>query len=326
MNPSVQWRYQQLFWMVLALGWLALPGVALAQTSESSAAAPDTVQGWRRGGVGTLNFSQVSLSNWAPGGQSSLSLLAIGNVFLHNRRGQNTFDTSLDVVYGSLKAGKAKIRKSDDRLEFNAKYGRQFTKVLYYAFQVNLKTQLTPTRDIERPDSLLSRFFAPAFILASVGIDYKPNDQLSVFVSPLTGKFTVVADQTLADAGAFGVEAARRDAAGQLVRGSGQQFRQELGAYMNVKYRRPVWENITFQSKLDLFSNYLHSPGNVDVNWETLISFKVNKFISSSLATTLVYDDDVLVPIDRNDDGVPDSRGRRIQFKEILGIGLTYRF
>ncbi|TGE11796.1 DUF3078 domain-containing protein [Hymenobacter elongatus] len=312
--------------MVLALGWLALPGVALAQTSESSAAAPDTVQGWRRGGVGTLNFSQVSLSNWAPGGQSSLSLLAIGNVFLHNRRGQNTFDTSLDVVYGSLKAGKAKIRKSDDRLEFNAKYGRQFTKVLYYAFQVNLKTQLTPTRDIERPDSLLSRFFAPAFILASVGIDYKPNDQLSVFVSPLTGKFTVVADQTLADAGAFGVEAARRDAAGQLVRGSGQQFRQELGAYMNVKYRRPVWENITFQSKLDLFSNYLHSPGNVDVNWETLISFKVNKFISSSLATTLVYDDDVLVPIDRNDDGVPDSRGRRIQFKEILGIGLTYRF
>ncbi|UOQ72633.1 hypothetical protein [Hymenobacter cellulosilyticus] len=77
---------------------------------------------------------------------------------------------------------------------------------------------------------------------------------------------------------------------------------------------------------MDLFSNYLHNPDNVDVNWETLISFKVNKFISSSITTTLVYDDDVLVPIDQNDDGVPDSRGRRIQFKETLGIGLTYRF
>jgi hypothetical protein len=277
-------------------------------------------------GAWALNFSQVSLSNWAPGGQSSLALLAIGNAFLHNRRGENTFDTSLDVVYGSLKLGKARIRKSDDRLEFNAKYGHQFTKVLYYAFQANLKTQLTPTTAIEKPDSLLSRFFAPAFVLTSVGIDYKPNDQLSVFLSPITGKFTVVADQTLADAGAFGVEPARRDASGQIVRGTGQQFRKEMGAYLNVKYRRPVWENVTFQSKLDLFSNYLHAPGNVDVNWETLISFKVNKFISSSIATTLVYDDDVLVPVDRNDDGIPDSRGRRVQFKETLGIGLTYRF
>ncbi|TGE22505.1 DUF3078 domain-containing protein [Hymenobacter aquaticus] len=303
-----------------------LPALALAQTSENSAAAPDTVQGWRRGGVGTLNFSQVSLSNWAPGGQSSLSLLGIGNVFLHNRRGHNTFDTSLDVVYGSLKAGKARIRKSDDRLELNAKYGRQFTKVLYYAAQANVKTQLTPTTALEKPDSLLSRFFAPAYILTSIGIDYKPNDQLSVFLSPITGKFTVVADQTLADAGAFGVEPAERTADGQVVRGTGQRFRQELGAYLNVKYRRPIWENVTFQSKLDLFSNYLHSPGNIDVNWETLVSFKVNRFISSSIATTLVYDDDVLTPVDRNDDGVPDSRGRRVQFKETLGIGLTYRF
>ncbi|PJJ54522.1 DUF3078 domain-containing protein [Hymenobacter chitinivorans] len=312
--------------LLLLLMFSGISLVAQAQTSESSAAAPDTVQGWKRGGVGTLNFSQVSLSNWAPGGQSSLSLLAIGNAFLHYRRGQNTFDTSLDVVYGSLKAGKAKIRKSDDRLEFNAKYGRQFTKVLYYAAQANVKTQLTPTYAVDKPDSLLSRFFAPAFILASLGIDYKPNDQLSVFLSPVTGKFTVVADQTLADAGAFGVDAAARDAAGRPIRGTGQQFRQELGAYLNVKYRRPIWENITFQSKLDLFSNYLHNPSNVDVNWENLISFKVNKFISSSITTTLVYDDDVLVPVDRNEDGTPDSRGRRIQFKETLGIGLTYRF
>ncbi|MCB2406911.1 DUF3078 domain-containing protein [Hymenobacter lucidus] len=312
--------------LFLLLFGLTVPAAAWAQTSENSAAAPDTVQGWRRGGVGTLNFSQVSLSNWAPGGQSSLSLLAIGNTFLHYRRGLNTFDTSLDIVYGSLKAGKSKVRKSDDRLEFNAKYGHQFTKVLYYAVQANVKTQLTPTKSIERPDSLLSRFFAPAFILASIGIDYKPNDQLSVFLSPITGKFTVVADQTLADAGAFGVDAAERDAAGRPVAGTGQQLRSELGAYLNVKYRRPVWENVTFQSKLDLFSNYLHNPANVDVNWETLVSLKVNKFISSSIATTLVYDDDVLVPVDRNDDGVPDSRGRRNQFKEILGIGLTYRF
>ncbi|SHJ70152.1 Protein of unknown function [Hymenobacter daecheongensis DSM 21074] len=305
---------------------LLVPLAGRAQTSETTAAAPDTAQGWRRGGVGTLNLSQVSLVNWAPGGQSSLSVLALGNVFAHHRRGDNTFDTSLDLLYGTLKAGKARMRKNDDKLEYNAKYGHQFTKVLYYAAQVNVKTQLTPTKAIEKPDSLLSAFFAPAFILASVGIDYKPNDQLSVFLSPITGKFTVVANQTLADAGAFGVEAARRGPDGRPLAGSGQRFRSELGAYLNIKYRKPLWENVVFQTKLDLFSNYLHNPQNIDVNWENLISFKVNKFISSSIATNLVYDDDVLVPLDRNGDGVPDGRGRRIQFKETLGIGLTYKF
>ncbi|RYU78843.1 DUF3078 domain-containing protein [Hymenobacter persicinus] len=318
---------KQLYLLLLALLiLLILPLPGRAQTSETTAAAPDTVQGWRRGGVGTLNLSQVSLTNWAPGGQSSVSVLAIGNAFAHHRRGDNTFDTSLDLLYGTLKSGKARMRKNDDKLEFNAKYGHQFTKVLYYAAQVNVKTQLTPTKAINRPDSLLSGFFSPAFILASIGIDYKPNDQLSVFLSPITGKFTVVANQGLADAGAFGVKAARRGPDGRPVAGTGQQFRKELGAYLNVKYRKPLWENVVFQTKLDLFSNYLHHPQNIDVNWENLISFKVNKFISSSIATTLVYDDDVLVPLDGNGDGVPDGRGRRIQFKETLGIGLTYKF
>jgi len=321
-------RYPRLLRLLLAflLLSLGLTVAARAQTSEVTAAAPDTVQGWRRGGVGTLNLSQVSLTNWAAGGQSSASLLALGNAFVHHRRANRTFDASLDLLYGTLKAGKARMRKNDDKLEFNAKFGHQFTKVLYYAAQTNVKTQLTPTKAIEKPDSLLSGFFAPAFILTSIGIDYKPNDQLSVFLSPITGKFTVVANHTLADAGAFGVEAARRDASGTIMRGTGQLFRKELGAYLNVKYRKPLWENVVFQTKLDLFSNYLRRPQNVDVNWENLISFKVNKFISSSIATNLVYDHDVLVPTDRNDDGIPDGRGRRIQFKETLGIGLTYKF
>ncbi|MCC2547215.1 DUF3078 domain-containing protein [Hymenobacter sp. BT175] len=317
-----------LIWTGILLAfWLLAAAPALAQTPEpAAAAAPDTVQGWRRGGTGTVNFSQVSLSNWAPGGESSLSLLALGNAFAHHRNGHRTFDASLDVVYGTLKPGKARVRKNDDRVELNAKFGHQFTNTLYYAAQLNLKTQLTPTYFINKPDSLLSRFFAPAFVLASLGIDYKPNDQLSVFVSPLTGKFTIVADQQLADVGAFGVEPARRGADGQPIAGTGQLFRKELGAYINARYRRPVFENVTLFTKLDLFSNYLHRPENIDVNWETLLNLKVNKFISASVATTLVYDDDVLVPVDRNRDGVPDARGRRIQFKEALGIGLTYKF
>ncbi|KAA9325543.1 DUF3078 domain-containing protein [Hymenobacter busanensis] len=323
---------------LLLLPTLSLaPRLALAQdpapnraplppTTYKISTEVDTTQGWRRGGVGTFNFSQVSLRNWAPGGQSSLSLLAIGNSFAHYRGPEHTFDFAADVVYGLLKPGKARVRKNDDRLELNARYGHFLTNKLSWAAQLNLKTQLTPTTDLVRTDSLLSRFFAPAYILASLGIDYRPNTDFSLFLSPITGKFTVVGDRTLADAGAFGVKAARRDAQGRPVAGTGERLREEIGAYLNGRYRKPVLTNITYQTKLELFSNYFHNPQNIDVNWENLIDFKVNKFVSASVATVLVYDDDILVPVDRNEDGVPDSRGRRVQFKETLGIGLTYKF
>ncbi|GAB3233381.1 DUF3078 domain-containing protein [Hymenobacter seoulensis] len=296
------------------------------QPTYKISAEVDTARGWRRGGAGTLNFSQVSLSNWSPGGQSSLSLLALGNLYLHYRGPEHTFDLSGNLVYGLLKPGKSRMRKNDDRLEVNGRYGRQFSEKFSYAAQVNLKTQLTPTKALDKPDSLLSRFFAPAFILASVGIEYKPNADFSLLLSPLTGKFTVVADQQLADAGAFGVRPAGLGPDGVPLPGTGERLREEVGAYLNARYRRQLGTNVTYATRLELFSNYFHNPQNVDVNWENLIDFKVNKFISASVTTNLVYDDDILVPIDRDEDGTAEERGRRIQFKETLGIGLTYKF
>jgi hypothetical protein len=276
--------------------------------------------------MGTFNFSQVSLSNWAPGGQSSMSLLAIGNVYAHFRGQKHTFDLATDVVYGLLKPGKSRVRKNDDRLELNARYGHTLTNKLSYAAQLNLKTQLTPTTYIEKRDSLLSKFFAPAYVIASLGIDYRPNDDFSLLLSPATGKFTVVADRTLADIGAYGVQAARRDTAGQVIRGTGERLREEVGAYLNARYRRQVFKNVLYQTKLELFSNYFHNPQNIDVNWENLIEFKVNKFISASITSLLIYDDDILVPLNRDAAQTPGARGKRVQFKETLGIGLTYKF
>ncbi|MDF7812975.1 DUF3078 domain-containing protein [Hymenobacter sp. YC55] len=297
------------------------------QAAFRIAADEDTIRGWRRGGDGTLNFSQVSLSNWAPGGQSSLSLLALGNGYVYFRGENHTFALATNLVYGLLKAGKSKVRKNDDRLELNARYARNYANKWSYAAQLNLKTQLTPTNDITKPDSLLSKFFAPAYILASIGFEYKPSDDFSLFLSPATGKFTVVNDQRLADVGAFGVKAARLDADGLPIIGSGERMREELGAYLNVRYRRGLMSNITYQTRLELFSNYFHNPQNIDVNWENLLDFKVNKFFSASVATALVYDDDVLVPLNADKQNKDfNAQGRRIQFKETLGIGLTYKF
>ncbi|ARS36536.1 DUF3078 domain-containing protein [Pontibacter actiniarum] len=280
---------------------------------------------WDFGGVGAVNFSQVSLSNWAAGGQNTVSVLGTASLYGNYKQGKNTWNNSLDLTYGLVKLEGRRVQKSDDKLELNLKYGYRASKRWYYTGQFNIKTQLTPTYTITR-DTLRSNFFSPAYILASVGMDYKPNDKLSVFISPFTGKFTIVESQVLADKGAFGVAPARKDSEGNPIPGTGEHLRKEFGGYVNVRYTSELLTNVTLQSKLDLFSNYLRDPQNIDVNWENMVNFKVNKTISASLFVHMIYDDDVDVALDRDDDNKVDGSGPRLQLKQTLGLGVSYKF
>lgn len=280
---------------------------------------------WDFGGTGTVNFSQVSLNNWAAGGQNSLSALGILNLYGNYKKDKNTWNNTLDLTYGSVKLQGQRLRKSDDRLELNLKYGRQASRKWFYTVQLNTRTQVSPTYTPTR-DSILSNFMSPAFVLASIGMDYKPNPKLSVFISPFTGKFTAVLDQAMADQGAFGVRPAGRDLADNLIRGTGERLREEFGGFVNVRFRHEILKNVTLQSKADLFSNYLENPQNIDLNWENLVDFKVNKFVSASIFVHMIYDDDILIEVDRSGDGNMDGKGPRLQWKETLGIGLSYKF
>lgn len=159
-------------------------------------------------------------------------------------------------------------------------------------------------------DNPISNMFAPAYIIDAVGMDYKPNKDLSMFAAPLTGKMTIVNDQDLANSGSFGVEPAITDTSGNIIT-SGNKTRTELGGYVKIVYKRNVMENVSMQTKVDLFSNYLDHPEKVDLSWEVLIAIKVNKYISANISTHLVYDFDVI---------------DEWQFKEVLGIGFSYKF
>jgi hypothetical protein len=178
---------------------------------------------------------------------------------------------------------------------------------------LNFKTQLANGYNYPNDSDKISGFMAPGYLLGAIGLDYKPNDNFAVFLAPLTLKVTFVTDDTLAAAGAFGVD-------------PGDHFKNEFGGYLRAFLKKDVMENITFQTKLDLFSNYLHNPQNIDVSWECLLSMKVNKFISATLSTHLVYDDDVDIAVDNNDDDVPDEYGPRVQFKEVLAVGFSVKF
>lgn len=302
-----------------------IPAVPKYPVAVVPVVAPTEPNIWDFGGIGTVNFSQVSLSNWAAGGQNTVSVLGNANLYANYVQGKHTWNNSVDLTYGLVKLEGKRVQKSDDRMELNLKYGFRASKRWFYTGQLNIKTQLTPTYTITR-DTLRSGFFSPASILASLGMDYKPNDKLSVFISPFTGKMTVVKEQRLADKGMFGVEPARKDAEGNIIPGTGKRIRREFGGYVNVRYKNEIFKNITLQSKLDMFSNYLRSPENVDVNWENLVNFKVNKVVSASLFAHIIYDDDTKIDVDRDGDDKVDGRGPRLQLKQTLGIGISYKF
>lgn len=297
----------------------ALLLVSCTAFSQDTLTIADT--SWKTGGIVTATFNQVTLSNWAAGGANTVSLSSIGSFFAKYKKGKISWDNTLDVGYGVIKQGGEEIRKNDDKIELNSKLGRQFSKDWYYTFLLNAKTQFAP--GYSYPDDTtvfkISDFAAPAYVLLSLGLDYKPVDYFSAFISPLTAKFTIVNDQDLADAGAFGVEPAIFDPLTGQLTSHGEKFRSEFGAYLNARFQKDIITNVNVMTKVDLFSNYAENPQNIDVNWEFLLTLKVNRLIVVTFGTQLIYDDDIDIA-----DGT--SVGPRTQFKQTFGAGLSYKF
>jgi hypothetical protein len=280
---------------------------------------------WKKGGMASLTFNQVSLTNWAAGGQSSISGNVFFNLFANYKDEKQTWDNTLDLGYGLIRNNSQPFVKSDDRIELNSKYGRNINEDWYYSGLLNFRTQFAPGYNIPNDSVLISDFLAPGYILLAFGFDYKPSDNFTLMLSPVTSKTTIVNNQTLADAGAFGVEGAVYDALGNRTT-AGKMIRNEVGAFLKMMYKKDIVENVNFQTKLDLFSNYLNNPQNIDINWETIVTMKINKFLSANLNTHLIYDDDIDIAVDNNDDGITDAVGPRAQFKEVFGLGVSFKF
>jgi hypothetical protein len=291
---------------------------AYCQTTEAEeklkTLPADTVTGWNYGGTIATALSQVSLTNWASGGQNSISVNGMLSLFARYKKGNMLWENYLDLAYGTVKQGKdSDWLKSDDKIDLTSKYGQKASAHWYYAGLVNIKSQMTPGYNYPNTTNKISDFLAPAYLLGAIGMDYKPSDSFTAFLSPLTAKVTIVNDQVLANAGAFGVD-------------PGKKSRSEFGGYTRFFFKYEIMKNVNLQTKLDLFSNYLHNPQNIDISWETLISMKVNKYISATITTHLIYDDDIDIVVEKDAFGNPTKVGPRIQFKEVLGIGFSYKF
>lgn len=266
---------------------------------------------WKAGGNFSLNFSETSFTNWAAGGKSSVSGVGLAEIPINYAKEKISWENAFNFGYGLLKEGKAGVQKSEDKIELNSKFGyKTKSKNLLYSALLNFLTQFGPGYNPDTSDKI-SDFLAPAYLTLALGMDFKPSDKLSLFLSPVSSKITIVNDLSLSEN--FGLPA-------------GKKARGEFGALFKAELKTPVVKNVNVETHLGLFSNYLNKPQNIDVNWDFLVNMKVNDFLSANFISNLIYDDNIKIGVDKNGDGIIDSYGPRIQFKQILGIGLNYRF
>lgn len=288
---------------------------AAAAAAAARPTTPDSLDGkWIRQGVMTINMTQVNLTNWAAGGFSSVSGIAMFNGMANWKKGRRAWDNSLVMAFGGQHIHNGSDpQKTDDRIELNSKYGYEINKAWYLASVFQFRTQFTEGFDAN--GTRISNLLAPGYTLLGLGFDYKPNDKFTAFISPATARLVIVTDETLwggstdPELRVYGVK-------------NGSTTELELGGYLRAQYQTELAKNITFLTRGDLFSNYLRNPQNIDVTWETLWTFKVNDWFAATLNTVLIYDHDTNLP-KVDDQNIPYA-GPATQFKQTLGIGLTF--
>lgn len=264
---------------------------------------------WTFKGVTGLNASQTALVNWSAGGNNTVALNGFLNVSANYKKERYFWNNNFTTEYGTTYTKSNGWVKSVDRLQLTTTFGYQIAKKWYLASLVDFKTQYDKGYDSPDDENYMSKFMAPGYLNISVGFDYKPNSALSVYLSPINAKMTFVADKYLSDMGAFGVT-------------KGKRLKVEAGALARGTYTKEIMENVTLITKLELFSAYNNHFGNIDVNWENIINMKVNKFLNANIHTNLVYDNDV-----KEFDAAGNViKGPRVQFKEMIGVGIAYNF
>jgi len=284
----------------MTLGLLLFGALTIAQNPADG----DTL--WKVTGVTSLSLSQLSLTNWASGGENSISGNALIKISPDYDNGTLNWDNDLTLGFGLLKQGDSNARKSDDQIDLSSKIGYRASEHWFYTALLSFKTQFAEGyADPEDLDTKISGFMAPGYLNFSLGFDYKPTDGFTLLIAPLSSKMTFVLDETLSNDGFYGVPA-------------GESVRGEFGGYIKVAYKKEILKNVLLDTKIDFFSNYMDNPQYVDVNWDLLLTFKVNEFISATLMTQLIYDYDIKFG--------PAPGEPKIQFKELFGLGLTYQF
>ncbi len=272
---------------------------------------PTEKNGWKSAGKYTLLFNQSAFNvDWQGGGTTNIAGNTTLAYELKYRKNSLTWDNSLLADYGlTFLKGEDFARKTNDRIELNTRLGQQIAESQWnYSLFANVRTQFAKgfrfSKDDETDETLRTeetRFFSPAFVQSGPGILWKKNDDLHVNIAPVTTRmifvnrmFTTTPDYV--DGDYFGVEA-------------GRSARLEFGGSVAAHLKFEVLTNVSLTQLLNLYSNYIEDPANIDIDYTLSINLVVNKYISGSFVFQAIYD---------------DNATGAFQVREIAGLGLTY--
>ncbi len=282
---------------------------------------------WKFRSEASFLLSQAALSNWVKGGDNSIatSMDLMGYADYKNKTKKLSSNNFIRLNLGFLKSGNDKVKKNLDLLETNSKLNHKaFGKFDFSAIML-FKTQIADGNKYLNSSTgrdsavLVSKFLNPATLTIGFGLDYKPNKKTSINFSPLSYKATFVTDTSLIDQTLYGVP-------------KDKKALHEPGASFMISNEFKPLKTITIINRLQLFTNYIHNPQNIDVDWEMIATANLNWFTDVRFNTHLIFDDDTKTPVfdDSGEqvlrpDGSP-KKTARIQFKEMIGFSLIFRF
>ncbi|TJY38091.1 DUF3078 domain-containing protein [Pontimicrobium aquaticum] len=272
--------------------------IVFGMTSLHAQEADETPKdGWTKTGTISFLLNQSSFDNWVAGGQSNLSGTLGLNYDFNLLKGDWTWDNKLIAAFGITKIKGEDAQKSDDRLEWNSLLGKKASGYWYYSAFFNFKTQFAD--DLDSDTDGPTKFLSPAYLQFGPGMLWKKSDNLKVNIAPATSKLVIVdKDLTLPNEAYFGVE-------------EGKSTRFEFGAALGAYYKVNLMENVSMENILNLYSNYLEDPQNVDLDYTMNLVMTINKYLSANLAFQTIYDDNAF---------------EGFQTRQVFGLGINYGF
>jgi hypothetical protein len=286
----------------------------------------DTLSHWIKKNQIGFDISEIAFVNWNAGGTSSISGLLKGKFNRIYTNNNYNWTNELIVRYGLNKQDGIELRKTEDVLQLNSALGyRQDTlSNWYHTAKFNFATQFTDGYAYPNKDISVSRPFAPAYIFLGLGAEYATkNKHRLLYLSPFTSKITMVLDQRLANQGAFGVKKAIYDLDGNLI-AEGEKSKVELGFLLTGFYKEEIFKNITVENRLSLYSDYINKFGNIDVDYDLTLELIVNEHVRTNIGLHVIYDDDIKAKEEIN--GKQVTVGPKTQLKQVLGVGIVYKF
>ncbi len=283
---------------------------------------------WTEKNTFGLNLSEVAFVNWNAGGNNSVSALFYANFQRDFKKEHTIWKNSATMRYGINAQEGREVRKTEDEIRFSSSFGFRKDSISnwYYSARFSFNTQFTNGYKYPDTEVPISQFMAPGYTFLGAGTEFShPEEELTVYLSPITFKSTFVLDQKLANEGMFGVEPAVTDELGNIIK-EGEKLRTEFGFLVTSDFSKEVFDNINLNNQLSLYSDYLNNFGNIDVDWQLAVNMKVNDFVKANVGAHIRYDDDVKFKEDTNNDGKLETSGARIQLKQMLGVGVVYEF